>query len=154
MKKCFSVRTSPALGAREFAREGIVERRPLLDEKGHKSVLNVDQFSGLPFMLNSSGFVMNDIMMYEQAQSDSVARSVLARIKEIKPQLLGDEEFSMTEAFERVCPPHFGSPAEFLAYQEKIAELDYNRVQALKVKREEESKKISFAEQVDQQTNS
>lgn len=144
--KCSKLRTTPALGARECLRDGVVVRLPLLDDEGRPSVLNVDQFSGLPFMLNSSGFVMNDIMMYEQAQSDSVARSVLARIKEIKPQSLGDEEFSMTEAFERICPPHFGSPAEFLAYQEKIAELDYHRVQSLKAKREEESKKISFVE--------
>lgn len=109
-----------------------------------RDICNVDQFSGQPFMLNSSGFIMNDIMLFEEAQSDSVARSVLQRIQAIKPESLGDEEFSVEEAFDRMCPPNFGSPAEYLAYQKKLASLDYDRLQALKAEREENSKKIDF----------
>ena len=42
--------------------------------------LNVDQFGTAKQLLNPCGFPQNDIMAFENAQSESVARTILQRI--------------------------------------------------------------------------
>lgn len=146
MRKGYVLRESPALGKKCVVVDSKQQVFAAQNDKGFRDILNVDQFSGQPFMVNSCGFLMNDIMMFENAQSDSVARTVLQRIKNLAPQSMENEDFSASDAFDRMCPANYGSPAEYLRYQERLAELDYNRVQSLAAKRKAEQDKISFTE--------
>lgn len=95
------------------------------DEKGLLQPLNVDQFSGKTFMLNENGFPMNDIEAFETSQSDSVARAVLQRIKEIHPESI-QQNLSAEQMFSRVMPANWSSPAEFVRASKMFAERFYN----------------------------
>lgn len=95
------------------------------DEKGLLQPLPVDQFSGKRFMLNDNGFPMNDIEAFETSQSDSVAQSVLQRIKEIYPESI-QQNLSAEQMFARVMPSNWSSPAEFVRASKMFAERFYN----------------------------
>lgn len=84
-----------------------------VDKRGIPLVLNVDQFSGKPFCLNAQGFPMNDIMMYEGAQSASFAETVLRRINVLHPDAI-DQNLTPEQMFEQIVPANWSSPAEFV----------------------------------------
>lgn len=116
--------------------------------KGNAKELDIDSFSVQPAMLNCYGFPMNDIMAYETSQSESVARSVLQRIK-VNPEIPGtDLKKSVDDQFVDLCPANWDSPAEFLRYQQSVAERAYKRASELRKLNEEklarEKEKISF----------
>lgn len=96
-------------------------------ENGDVKKLNVDDFSGKRFFLNPSGFPMNDIMIFEQAQSDSVARAALARIREVGSRK--DDGLTLQQRFDRITPSNWSSPAEYLRASETLARLDYADMQ-------------------------
>lgn len=101
------------------------------DEKGLLQPLAVDQFSGKTFMLNDNGFPMNDIEAFETSQSDSVARAVLQRIKEIHPESI-PQNLSAEQMFARVMPSNWSSPAEFVRASKIFAERFYNETAHLR----------------------
>lgn len=86
--------------------------------------LDVDQFSGQKFMQNPQGFVMNDIMVFEECQSDSVARAVLNRIKVLHPESIS-QDLTPDEMFASIIPANYGSPAEFVSAHKAVAERVY-----------------------------
>ena len=94
-----------------------------MDDKGHLLVLPIDQFSGRPFCLNPQGFPMNDIMIYEQSQSVSVAESALRRINVLHPESI-DQNLSPEEMFEHVVPAKVYNSEE-----EAIAAIDGGKIQ-------------------------
>ena len=96
---------------------------PVRDD-GSVAELPVDQFSGQDFMLNSNGFITNDIMMFEECQSDSVARAILQRLK-IQHPLSLDQRLSLDEMMAQCVPSNYGSPAEFVSAHKMIAEKAY-----------------------------
>ena len=95
------------------------------DEKGILQPLAIDQFSGKRFMLNENGFPMSDIEAFETSQSDSVARAVLQRIKQIHPESIS-QNLTPEQMFSRVVPANWSSPAEFVRASQKFAECCYN----------------------------
>lgn len=99
-------------------------------ENGDVKKLNVDEFSGKKFFLNPSGFPMNDIMIFEQAQSDSVARAALARIREVGSRK--DDGLTLQQRFDRITPSNWSSPAEYLRASETLARLDYADMQRVR----------------------
>ena len=129
MKYHFIRTSAPSLRTRTKTGETILKR----DDKGLPiEVCNVDQFSGRIFMLNASGFMCNDIMSFEQAQSDSVAHSVLQRINVLHPQPTHAADLSTEEIFERIVPANYNSPTDYVRISKKIAELDIKRAAFLK----------------------
>lgn len=116
--------------------------------KGNNKMLDIDSFSTQPAMLNCYGFPMNDIQAYETSQSESVARSVLQRVK-VNPEMPdNDLKKSVDEQFADLCPANWDSPAEFLRYNQSVAEHAYKRATELRMLNEEklarEKEKISF----------
>lgn len=101
----------------------IRKKSELCDPAGNVLALNVDQFSGKRFLLNSSGFPMNDIMIYEQAQSDSIAKAALQRINVIGSN--ADDGLTLEQRFERIVPSNWSSPAEWLRACETFGRLQY-----------------------------
>ena len=95
------------------------------DDKGLLQPLAIDQFSGKRFMLNENGFPMSDIEAFETSQSDSVARAVLQRIKQIHPESIS-QNLTPEQMFSRVVPANWSSPAEFVRASKKFAECCYN----------------------------
>lgn len=93
-------------------------------EDGTVIELDVDQFSGQSFMTNPNGFIMNDIMMFEECQSDSVARAVLNRLKVLHPQSL-DQRMTLDQMMAHCVPSNYGSPAEFVSANKSVAEKCY-----------------------------
>lgn len=112
-------------GKKEFTVVECPVRRKaeLCDPVGNVLALNVDQFSGKRFLLNSSGFPMNDIMIYEQAQSDSIAKAALQRINVIGSN--ADDGLTLEQRFERIVPSNWSSPAEWLRACETFGRLQY-----------------------------
>ena len=119
-----SIRTSRPLLGREKIKDSklvfIYQRR----KDGSVKELDVDQFSGQPFMQNSNGFICNDIMMFEQSQSDSVARAVLERMKVLHPESY-PQEMNIDEMMSCAMPANYGSPAEFVSSQKMMSENFY-----------------------------
>ena len=95
-----------------------------VDKRGIPLVLNVDQFSGKPFCLNAQGFPMNDIMMYEGAQSASFAETVLRRINVLHPDAI-DQSLTPEQMFEQIVPSNWSSPAEFVRAAQIFAQKWY-----------------------------
>lgn len=119
------------------------------DKEGNNRELDIDSFSTQPALLNVYGFPTNDIMLYEQSQSESVARSVLQRININKPNGLDAGKFDIEQEFDKLCPANWDSPAEYVRYSRSTAELAYKRSEKLrKAKEEQEQKKnvIDFKE--------
>ena len=91
--------------------------------------LDIDQFSGQPFMRNNNGFISNDIMVFEQCQSDSVARAVLNRLKVLHPQSI-DQNMTLEQMMASAIPANYGSPSEFVSAHKMIAEKMYKMYDA------------------------
>ena len=127
----------------------IVSHNSQMDDKGHILVLPIDQFSGRPFCLNPQGFPMNDIMIYEQSQSVSVAESALRRIKILHPENV-DQKLTPEEMFERIVPSNWSSPAEFVhaskAFANKFYARQKSKADAEVVVDEKSNDKIDFSE--------
>lgn len=102
----------------------IVSFNGQVDKRGIPLVLNVDQFSGKPFCLNAQGFPMNDIMMYEGAQSASFAETVLRRINVLYPDAI-DQNLTPEQMFEQIVPANWSSPAEFVRASKILAQKWY-----------------------------
>lgn len=109
-----SVNGQPALYANTSDR-GLIESLP------------VDQFSGKSFLLNSCGFPMNDIMIFEEAQSDSVARAALARIKQVNAGNPNDG-LTLEQRFQRIVPANWSSPAEYVRASQTLARMNLAEV--------------------------
>lgn len=94
-----------------------------LNDDGSPKVLPIDQFSGKRFLLNECGFPTNDIMAYEEAQNDALARTVLSRLN-LQAQNRGDG-LSLQQRFDRICPANWSSPAEYVRMSKRLAEMQY-----------------------------
>lgn len=94
-----------------------------LNDDGSPNVLPIDQFSGKSFLLNECGFPTNDIMAYEEAQNDALARTVLSRLN-MQAQNRGDG-LSLQQRFDRICPANWSSPAEYVRMSKRLAEMQY-----------------------------
>lgn len=94
--------------------------------------LNVDQFGTAKQLLNPCGFPQNDIMAFENAQSESVARTILQRIYVNKETGVVNDGRTIEEHFADLCPSSWSSPAEYVRYQQKVAENYYKRVESKK----------------------
>lgn len=107
----------------------------LIDSQDKERVnkrLNVDQFGTAKQLLNPCGFPQNDIMAFENAQSESVARTILQRISVNKDTGVVNDERSIEEHFADLCPSSWSSPAEYVRYQQLVAENYYKRVESKK----------------------
>lgn len=126
------------------------------DENGKKLRPNILDIDPLPSAIrNASGFVMNDIMAFEEVESESVARSILQRLKLRKGDgtpfdaVFADDKGTLSDdgrsLFESVIPQNWSSPAEFVRAQKKLAEISFNKYQRLQAKRvQQEKQKIEF----------
>lgn len=114
-------------------------------EDGTPKVVNIDQFSGQPFMENANGFIMNDIMAFEEAQSDSVARAIIQRTQMIKTDSL-PQDMSIRDCFDRVIPHNLSSPAELVRYEQTAAKILYEKQVAAKKLADQNEKVIDFTE--------
>lgn len=101
-----------------------------IDKEVVNKRLDIDPFGTSKKLLNPCGFPMNDIMAFENAQSESVARTILQRINVIKDTGLTNDGRTIDEHFEDLCPANWSSPAEYVRYQQKLATNYYNRVKA------------------------
>lgn len=140
-----SIRTSRPLLGREKIKDNklvfIYQRRT----DGSVMELDVDQFSGQPFMQNSNGFICNDIMMFEQCQSDSVARAVLERMKVLHPASY-PQDMDIDQMMSCAMPANYGSPAEFVSSQKMMHENLYRLNQkALQKKQADDLKAAEIA---------
>ena len=130
-----SIRTSRPLLGREKIKDNklvfIYQRRT----DGSVKELDVDQFSGQPFMQNSNGFICNDIMMFEQSQSDSVARAVLERMKVLHPEFY-PQDMDIDQMMSCAMPANYGSPAEFVSSQKMMQENLYRLNQKALLKKQ------------------
>lgn len=99
----------------------VMKKKMRRDEHGNILVLDVDQFSGKRFLLNSCGWPMNDIQIFEEAQSDSIARAALSRLKVLGSR--EDDGLTLEQRFERIVPSNWSSPAEYVKLQRRFAEL-------------------------------
>ena len=110
--------------------------------------LDIDPFGASQKLLNPCGFPMNDIMAFETAQSESVARTILQRINVIPDSGMTQDGRSVDEHFADLCPSNWSSPAEYVRYQKKVAENYYNRVKVkaeqLKAKQQSSQDVINF----------
>lgn len=114
----------------------------LVNADGELQICAVDQFSGQPFMLNDNGFPMNDIMVFEEAQSDSVARAALERLQILHPDNM-PVGTSPRDLLNSIVPANFSTPAEYLKIQSVFAKDWYNRIVSQKEKGDGEN--IQFA---------
>lgn len=94
---------------------------------GLVQALPVDQFSGKSFLLNECGFPMNDIMIFEQAQSDSIARAALSRIKQVNTGNPNDG-LTLEQRFQRIVPANWSSPAEYVRASQTLARMNIAEV--------------------------
>lgn len=97
------------------------------DDHGLVKVLNVDQFSGKKFLLNACGWPMNDIQIFEEAQSDSIARAALSRLKTIGSR--EGDGLTLEQRFERIVPSSWSSPAEWIKACTAFGKLAYAQQQ-------------------------
>lgn len=134
------------------------------DQNGKKLRPNILDVDPLPSAIrNASGFVMNDIMAFEEVESESVARSILQRLKLRKgdgspfDSVFVDDKGTLTDdgrsLFESVIPQHWSSPAEFVRAQKKLAEISFNKYQRLQAKRAAQAKQNIEFNNDDAKTN-
>ena len=89
------VRVAQPLYINEFLQDDgtIEEIFPEKFEDGSPKVVNIDQFSGQPFMTNTEGFIINDIMTLIRESTERATESLCASSKAIislimKPSVL------------------------------------------------------------------
>lgn len=105
----------------------LIAQPPYVDPETNKcTAVAIDQFPSQPFMANENGFIANDIFVFENAQSDSVARAALSRIEVLNPKC---EFIDMQpdEILEHIVPANLSSPAEFVRIQKAFAKAFYER---------------------------
>lgn len=135
--RTYKVRTQPILKSNQALNsEGKVEHTFILNKDGSIKELPIDQFAGRGFMLNSDGWIKNDIQAYEEAQSDSVARKILQRISIVNSPNQEDG-LSLEDRLNEIIPSNYSSPAEFVRISRRLGELKFAREQASKQKVEE-----------------
>lgn len=100
---------------------------PVKIKKDRVDVVPIDQYLAQRFNRNSSGFIRSEVDAFEQAQNDSVAKTILNRIRIIRSQ--GDNR-SEEEIFKTIVPNNYCSPAEFVRMSTKVAEVQYQRIQS------------------------
>lgn len=142
--KDYKVRTSPVVLPDEY----------ISDKKGNNHELDIDSFSTQPALLNCYGWPTNDIMLYEQSQSDSVARAVLQRVPISKIEGLEPGSYDIEQQFNEMCPANWDSPAEFVRYSRSVAESAYKRAAKLRESKKQKESTISFDDKVEEQTKS
>lgn len=108
-------------------KEDVLYDSTLLDKDGNCTVCPVDEFSGKEFMLNENGFIMNDIMAFEESASDSVARAVLERCRPLHSQNF-DQSMSSQQMLDAMIPANFSTPAEYMKLQQAFAIRWYENV--------------------------
>lgn len=107
--------------------------------------LNIDNFSTRRQFRNVFGWPTNDIMLYETAQSESVARAILQRIPINKDTGLVEDGCSIDEKFADLCPANWSSPAEYVRYQKRVAQNYFERIEKKRVAAEKQKENtISF----------
>lgn len=102
-----------------------------LDKARVNKKLDIDPFGTSQKLLNPCGFPMNDIMAFEHAQSESVARTILQRINVIKDTGMPSDSRSIDDHFAELCPANWSSPSEYVRYQKMVAENHYKRADSL-----------------------
>lgn len=117
----------------------------VVDEEGNSLLLPIDQFSSQPFMLNDNGFITNDIMMFEEAQSESLARTILSRVPILHPQNAPDDA-DPNKLLRDMLPSNLSSPAEYMKYQKFVAQNWYNDKKALAEAKKAKENTIDFTE--------
>lgn len=113
---------------------------PVLCKGDRVNVVPIDQYLAQRFNRNSSGFIRSEVDAFEQAQNDSVAKTILNRIRIIRSQ--GDNR-SEEEIFKTIVPNNYCSPAEFVRMSAKVAEVQYQRIQSEKAALEAQKEPIS-----------
>ena len=97
-------------------------------EDFNNSVVFIDQSPSEPFNLNEAGWPRNDISAYELASTEEEARLILQRLQEFNNDSIYDT-MTEKEMFECVTPRRATSdPVLFSKFQEKLAELQYDRL--------------------------
>ena len=107
---------------KEIVMTCLVSSAPRTDHDVPKP-LPIDQFAGQKFMLNASGFPMNDILAFESVQSDQLARAVLARTQILN--LPKNTEMSLEDQFAQIVPANWSSPAEYVRACKKFGQYAY-----------------------------
>lgn len=113
-----------------------------VNSEGKYIGLAVDPLYSQHFMFNENGFPMNDIVMYETAQSETVANQILQRIQVLHPENAPSGQ-SLQDLMSQVIPANASTPAEFAKVQEKLATYWYDK----QVKLEEKSMQAVQAQQ-------
>lgn len=141
-------KNAPMWATHYYHDDGTCEMVCNLRDDGSIAEVNIDQFAGSQIMLNSKGFICNDIMVFEQAQSDSVARAALARLKTINSGSL-PQDMDVDTALKMVIPSNYGTPAEYVKIQRSFAELSYKEQMIAAEMQKVENNKIDFTENKD-----
>lgn len=97
-----------------------------VNSDGNYIGLAVDPLYSQHFMFNENGFPMNDIVMYETAQSETVANQILQRIQVLHPENAAAGQ-SLQDLMSQVIPANASTPAEFAKVQEKLATFWYDK---------------------------
>lgn len=136
--KTYKIRINPLplqdvalVSSNDDAKKLVLKHTVQIDKDGNLKKLSIDQFSGKHFLLNENGFPMNDIDAFEHSQSDSLARTVLQRIKVSHPESI-DQSLTPDEMFASVVPSSWSSPAEFVRAQQTFAKVVYQRTEQLR----------------------
>ena len=130
--RLYSKRVARPMLPTETVKDGHIVTDYLRRDDGSVKELDVDQFSGQPFMQNAQGWITNDIMAFEQTQSDGVARAILQRMKILHPQN-APQDITEDEMFSLVMPANYGSPAEFVSSQVNLVS-SLNKVRSERAK--------------------
>lgn len=93
------------------------------DSEGKCLDVPIDMFSSQDFMYNSEGWPINDIMLFEETQNDSVARAVLERIRVLHPENM-PAGTSPEQLLKQIVPANYSTPAEYMKIQAAFAK-DY-----------------------------
>ena len=116
------------------------------NEDGSPKVLDIDQFSMQPFMLNSCGFPMNDIMAYNESESESIARAVLQRVSVQHPEPNIPQDVSLDDQFASIVPASWSTSTEYVRAQKHFAEMGFEAYQQKQASLREKEAKIDFTE--------
>lgn len=113
----------------------------MYDENGVCQAVPIDIFASQPFMFNDCGFPINDIMAFENAQSDSVARACLERIRVLHPDN-APAGMSPAELMRQIVPANYSTPAEYMKIQDYFARDFYARVAVASEKPVQQEKSV------------
>lgn len=125
-----------------------------VNSDGNYIGLAVDPLYSQHFMFNENGFPVNDIVMYETAQSETVANQILQRIQVLHPENAPSGQ-SLQDLMSQVIPANASTPAEFAKVQEKLAtywydkqvKLEEQRMQAVQARQAKKAKTVESVEE-------